>query len=107
MGIDHVVSNPVVKLNDMQKLMGRLNHIAQMCKFMKIFTPPLNKSFKDIPNDAPPDTVVKISEQGFEDLKVWVGFLHSSFKWLPILKDPVPSPLYRKELYTDAAGLPC
>jgi hypothetical protein len=107
MGIDYVVSNPVVKLNDMQKLMGRLNHVAQMCKFIKIFTPPLNESFKDIPSDAPPDTVIKIFEQGFEDLKVWVGFLQSSFKWLPIPKDPAPPPLYRKELYTDAAGLPC
>jgi hypothetical protein len=106
-GIDNVVSNPVVKLNDMQKLMGRLNYIAQMCNFMKIYTPPLNESFKDIPSDAPPDTVVKISEQGFEALKVWVGLLQSSFKWLPIPKDPVPPPLYRKELYTDAAGLPC
>jgi hypothetical protein len=73
-GIVNVVLNPVVKLNDMQKLKGRLNHIAQMCKFMKIFTHPLNESFKDIPSDAPPDTVVKISKQGFEDLKCgWVS----------------------------------
>jgi hypothetical protein len=38
-GIDNVVSNPVVKLNDMQKLMGKLNHIAQMCNFLKISLP--------------------------------------------------------------------
>jgi hypothetical protein len=63
-GIDNVVSNPVVKLNNMQILMGRLNHIAQMCNFMKIFTPPLNESFKNIPSDAPPTVLLNFLNKG-------------------------------------------
>ncbi|MFO0003353.1 MAG: hypothetical protein ACK559_19710, partial [bacterium] len=49
-----VLENVDVSLVDMQKLMGRLNHIAQMCTFMKIFTPPLNESFKNVPTNAEP-----------------------------------------------------
>jgi hypothetical protein len=40
---------------DMQKLMGRLNHIAQMCTFMKIFTPPLNENGLDMELEPEPE----------------------------------------------------
>jgi len=101
-----VLENDDVSLVDMQKMMGRLNHIAQMCTFMKIFTPPLNESFKNVPTNAEPSTKVKVSPQGRADLMVWAGFLLSQFKWLPLPKEQSAAPAYRKELYTDAAGLP-
>jgi hypothetical protein len=100
------LENDDVSLVDMQKLMGRLNHIAQMCTFMKIFTPPLNESFKNVPTNAEPSTKLKVSPQGRADLMVWAGFLLNQFKWLPLPKEQSAAPVYRKELYTDAAGLP-
>jgi hypothetical protein len=104
--IRSVLYSSEVILSDMQKLMGRLNHLSQMCNFMKIFTPPLNESFKEVKSDADPGTIVKVSEQGKKDLLVWAGFLLSDLKWLPIPHEPTGPPLYRSELYTDAAGLP-
>ncbi len=52
-----------VRLVRLQKLMGRLNHVCQMCDFLKNFTAPLNESFAGIPTDAGPDTVVDVSDQ--------------------------------------------
>jgi hypothetical protein len=60
LSIRTVLYSSEVTLSDMQKLMGRLNHLAQMCNFMKIFTPPLNESFKDVKSDANPGTIVNI-----------------------------------------------
>jgi hypothetical protein len=106
LSIRTVLYSSEVTLSDMQKLMGRLNHLSQMCNFMKIFVPPLNESFKDVKSDANPGTIGKISEQGKKDLMVWAGFLLSDLKWLPIPQELTCPPLYRKELYMDAAGLP-
>ena len=104
--IREVFDSSEVSLIRMQKLMGRLNHLTQMCSFMQLFMSPLNESFKNIPSDADPNTVLTVSPQGKKDLLVWAGFLLSELKWLPIPRPPTGPPLYRRELYTDAAGLP-
>jgi hypothetical protein len=94
-----------VRLVRLQKLMGRLNHVCQMCDFLKNFTAPLNESFAGIPTDAGPDTVVDVSNQAKADLKIWAGFLVEE-RWLPIQHQEPSPPRYRKEVTTDAAGLP-
>jgi hypothetical protein len=73
---------------------------------MRIFTGPLNDSFKNIQSSARPETIVKLSVQGRKDLMVWIGFITSEWKWLPIPSPYTAPPVFRKELYTDAAGLP-
>jgi hypothetical protein len=94
-----------IRLKRFQKLMGRLNHVCQMCDFMKNFTTPLNETLAGVSSDASPETIVNISEQGKSDLRVWAGFLAKE-QWLPIQSPADPPPRFRKEIVTDAAGLP-
>ncbi len=53
-----------IRLKRFQKLMGRLNHVCQMCDFMKNFTTPLNETLAVVSSDASPETIVNISDQG-------------------------------------------
>ncbi len=76
-----------------------------MCDFMKNFTTPLNETLAGVPSDASPETVVKISDQAKSDLWVWAGFLADK-SWLPIQAPAEPPSHFRKEVVTDAAGLP-
>jgi hypothetical protein len=47
-----------------------LNHVCQMCDFMKNFTTPLNETLAGVSSDASPEAIVKISDQGKSDLRV-------------------------------------
>jgi hypothetical protein len=94
-----------IHLKRFQKLMGRLNHVCQMCDFMKIFTTPLNESLAGIATDAHPNTPVTVSEQAKSDLRVWAGFL-SENRWLPVPAPDDPPARFRKEVVSDAAGTP-
>jgi len=104
--IHEIYYSEVIILKRMQKLMGRLNHICQMCSFLKIFMSPLNESFAGIRSDADPNTVLTLSAQARKDLLIWAGFLLSDFQWLPVPAPKDPPCSYRKEIVTDAASLP-
>jgi hypothetical protein len=103
--VAEIFHSETIHLKRFQKLMGRLNHVCQMCDFMKNFTTPLNETLAGIPTDAPPETIVTISDQARSDLRVWAGFLAEEI-WLPIQAPADPPSRFRKEVVTDAAGLP-
>jgi hypothetical protein len=89
--VAEVFHGEVIKLKPMQKLMGRLNHVTQMCDFLKNFTAPLNESFAGVPSDSHPETIVLVSGQAKDDLRKWAGFLAKE-RWLPIQLPESPPP---------------
>jgi len=95
-----------ISLKELQKLIGRMNDVSQMCSFMKIYRQPVIECLSGISSDAPEWTRVKISSQAKDDLKVWAGFLMSDHKWLPIGPIYHEPPRVCKEFVSDAAGLP-
>jgi hypothetical protein len=95
-----------VTLRDFQRLLGRINDVAQMCSFLKIFKQPLNACLAGIATDTPGDTLISVSNQAKCDLLVWAGYLCSEYKWLPIGRCLYAPPLRCREFVSDAAGLP-
>ncbi len=92
-------------LKECQRLIGRPNDVGQMCPLMKIFRQPINMCLSEILSNADPKSVVNISQEAKNDLRVWAGFLTSEFKWLPIAKEQTAPPIWHKEFVSDAAGL--
>jgi len=92
-------------LKTWQKLLGRLNDISQLCSFMKCFKQTLNECISGVDSSAPPNTVIHISDDAKRDLKIWVGFLTSEYKWLPLGSPHTQTPLRCREFVSDAAGL--
>ena len=86
----------------MQSLMGRLNHVAQMCPFLKSFKHPLNLVLAECSNKG----VAVWSEQALCDLKVWAGFLEDLVNDLPIPHPKEEPTMCTKSFHTDAAGFP-
>jgi hypothetical protein len=72
---------------------------------MKVFKQPISQCLADIPSDAKPDTLIKVTSEAKDDLLVWAGFLSSDFRWLPINRELHAPPLRVREFVTDAAGL--
>ncbi len=72
---------------------------------MKIFRMSLNQVIGKINSDAPSSTIVLVSTQAKEDLKVWKNWLTSGLKWLPIPPVDTNPPLCYIEFVLDAAGL--
>jgi len=58
-----------------------------------------------VDSNAPPDTGIHISEDAKRDMCVWIGFLSSEHKWLPLSSPYTEPPLKCKEFVMDAAGL--
>ncbi len=84
-----------IGLNDLQKLIGSLNDVGQMCPFLRGFRQPLHSfllSFKDdkeVMLPAPPE--VK------KDLRIWAAAMDTAAAGLPIPSRP--SPTYHPPLF--------
>jgi hypothetical protein len=103
--IKNALKNSETTLKEWQRLIGRLNDVGLMCPFLKCYKLSINQCIADIPSDAEPGTIVKISDNAKKDLLVWAGFLCSPFKWLPIYRKLHAAPVWHKEFVSDAAGL--
>ena len=103
--VERGILSETCTLKEWQQLLGRINDISQMCPFMKIFRMSLNQVIGKINSDAPSSTIVLVSTQAREDLKVWKNWLTSDLKWLPIPPVDNNPPLCYKEFVSDAAGL--
>ena len=90
-------------LLDVQKMLGRINDVGQMCPFMKVFKFSLNKSL--VTESEDPDQEIIFQDSALEDLKVWAGLLESQLRWLPICPLKNSPPLRCMTFYSDAAGL--
>jgi hypothetical protein len=92
-----------VTLLDMQKLMGNLNHVGQMCPFLCNFRFNLNKTLAAC--NVMPEPVT-VPDPAFQELNVWRNFLLDEEEWVPICHPPHPPPICTKIFYSDAAGFP-
>jgi hypothetical protein len=86
---------------DMQKLLGNLNHVSQLCPFLLNFKFNLNKTLSTFNSDS---DLVELSVNAKEEMAVWKGFLLDENKWYPICHPQHPPPICTKTFFSDAAG---
>ncbi len=99
--ITEATARQTVPLKEMQSLMGRLNHVSQMCPFLNSFKHPLNIMLAESLNNGS----ARWSDEAIRDLKVWAGFLSDVKNRLPIPHPLQEPPLCTKVFHSDAAGL--
>jgi len=91
-----------INLNNLQKLIGTLNDVGQMCPFLRGFRQPLHllliefKENKDI--ELPIPKAVK------DDLHVWAAAMDTAAKGLPIPRRPSPHLPSALTFASDASG---
>ena len=91
-----------ISVLQMQKLMGNLNNVSLMCKFLSAFRKNLNECLGDALRLNVNDVILNVNAKN--DLKVWAGFLMDDVKKMPIASYPSSPPLYCKSYTSDAAG---
>ena len=92
-----------IHAKQLQKLMGRLNHVSQMCPFLNGFRDPLNKDLSRAISAEPKAIIMSI--QAKKDLHVWANFLLKKNEWTPIAHPRSSPPLCTKFFVSDAAGV--
>lgn len=100
--IHMVLGSSVVSLLDMQKLMGHLNDVAQMCPFMQVFKRPLNSDLGWLQNHT--GRSIKLSDQSIKDLLTWAKMVSCASR-LPIPSELGSPPLRYLHFTSDAAGV--
>jgi hypothetical protein len=100
--IDALLGNSI-SLKQMQKLMGRLNHVSQMCPFLNAFRMPLNQDLAKAIAAFPSN--IQLSSTSKADLNIWANFVKDSANWLPLAQPLFAPPLCTKKFVSDAAGL--
>ena len=100
--ISILLAGDLVNLLFIQKLLGRLSDICQMCPFMRAFKRPIIDMLVLLQSD--PVVNIAAPEAAQADLLVWAGMLSTS-EWLPVPREP-GGPTLRHKLFTaDAAGV--
>jgi len=102
LGFKQALDGKCLSLQDMQKLMGRLNDVGHLCPFMKLFRQPLNSCLSWLQNNA--GMKCSITGQAKNDLWVWAGMLSLSDR-LPIPPETSGPPLRHLHFVSDAAGV--
>ena len=96
------LSNKLLDVTNMQKLMGHLNYVSSMCPFLNGFK---RNMFDDLGyalrHNHP---LVRLSAESRRDLLVWTGFLMDTVGRFPIPSPPCHPPLFHKQFTSDAAG---
>jgi len=99
--VKNAIESVSMNLKNMQKLMGRLNHVSQMCTFLNGFRDPLNRDLAKLIYKSPKS--IQLSVQSKKDLTIWGNFLSDDLP-LPIPHPRTDPPLCTKNFVTDAAG---
>jgi hypothetical protein len=99
--IEQILNSNSANLLQMQKLLGRLNYVAQMMPFLRGFKFPLNDVLKQASNS---NSIVQLSVQARKDLYVWANFLLDPEKWNPIAHMHYSPPLGHLTFISDASG---
>ena len=102
-GIKEATEGRRMNLLDMQKLMGRISDISQLCVFMTGFRGNLNKELGWFQNN--PEKTKKLSKEAVKELWVWAGMLIKSERY-PIPNEAGAPPLRAVHISSDAAGDP-
>jgi hypothetical protein len=69
-------------LLDLQKLIGTLNDIGQMCPFLRGFRQPLHMLLVSFKDDT--ELILPIPQQVKDDLRIWASAMDSAAKGMPI-----------------------
>jgi hypothetical protein len=96
------LSGHPISLLDLQKLIGTLNDVGQMCPFLRGFRQPLHLLLVEFQEDS--DILLPIPQQVKDDLRVWAAAMDTVVKGLPIprrLSQHLPSALF---FASDASG---
>jgi hypothetical protein len=75
-------------LQDLQKLIGTLNDIGQMCPFLRGFRQPLHMLLVSFREDT--DICLPIPQEVKDDLHIWATAINTAAKGMPIPKRPSP-----------------
>ena len=94
--------NATISLKELQKLMGRLNHVSQMAPFLNGFRHCLNEDLSKATNNFPKQ--IQLSVFSKKDLAVWSNFLQDKMIWHPIPSPREEPPLCTKVFVSDSAG---
>ncbi len=82
------LSGCAISLNDLQKLIGTLNDVGQMCPFLRAFRQPLHLLLMEFHDND--DILLPIPKAVQEDLHIWAAAMDTATKGLPIPRRPTP-----------------
>ena len=99
--IKKVISKDFLTLHEMQEMLGRINHINQMCNFLRGFMLPL---YIDLSKLLSGKNNCTLSHQSRCDLNIWINFLIEGAVKIPICRKYYAPPLSYKSFSSDAAG---
>ena len=102
MSIKKVITKDFLVLSEMQEMLGRLNHINQMCNFLQGFMFPLYIDLSELLNENSGNYV--FNQQSRKDLNIWINFLLEGASRIPICRRYYNPPLSYKSFSSDAAG---
>ncbi len=91
-----------LSLKEIQRLMGRLNHVSQMALFLNGFRHNLNEELRKAAEKSP--RKIELSKFSKKDLCVWSNILSDSDPWLPIPHPREDPALCTKNFVSDSAG---
>jgi len=94
--------NDPITLEDMQRLLGRLNDFMLMAPFLKGFRLTLNSFLARLLKQ--PDRPRRLNGRAAADLRVWAAAVASTVDPLPIPHRPLPPSLSALHFISDAAG---
>jgi len=89
-------------LQDLQKLIGTLNDIGQMCPFLRGFRQPLHLLLVSFHDD--PDILLDIPTEVRADLRIWATAINSAASGMPIPRRPTPHLQNAISFASDASG---
>jgi hypothetical protein len=101
--IKNACESESLSLKEIQRLMGRLNHVSQMAPFLNGFRHNLNEELRKAAEKSP--RKIELSEFSKKDLCVWSNGVWSDVDpWLPIPHPRKDPPLCTKTFVSDSAG---
>jgi hypothetical protein len=100
------IRNPLmgqpINLNDLQKLIGTLNDVGQMCPFLRGFRQPLHLLLMEFKENK--EIELPIPEAVKDDLRIWAAAIDTAAKGLPIPRRPTPHLPSAISFASDASG---
>ncbi len=91
-----------ISLLDLQKLIGTLNDVGQMCPFLRGFRQPLHLLLVAFKEDN--DVLLPIPKEVKDDLRVWAAAMDTVVQGLPIPRRPTPHLPSALFFASDASG---
>jgi len=101
-GALNLIYGKCCSLKQLQTVMGYINCLAQMNRFLKPYQFGGNRMLAEFGGDE--SIILSLQEKVKEDILVCTRFANSAREGIPIASRPSQIPLLYKEFYSDAAG---